>query len=104
MPAVAHHGLLPGGLHKSARQKPVILPVLRGLAHLAAVADGNAVVSGQTRQSVGEHGRPYALALPTVGLIRQQLIHINGADLRICCGPRKRRWLSGGWVRGADEP
>ncbi|GIR09970.1 MAG: hypothetical protein CM15mP21_2320 [Hyphomicrobiales bacterium] len=65
---------------KSARQKPVILPVLRGCAHLAAqFADGNAVVPGQTRQSVGRNGRPYR-ALPTVA-IRQQLIHINGGDL-----------------------
>ena len=28
-----------------------------------------------------------------VGLIRQQLIHINGRICRICCGPRKRRWV-----------
>ena len=78
-----HHGLLRGGLHEICAAKTGDFASAAGFgAHLAAqFADGNAVVSGQTRQSVGEHGRPYALALPMVGLIRQQLIHINGADL-----------------------
>ena len=78
-----HHGLLRGGLHEVCAAKTGDFASAAGFgAHLAAqFADGNAVVSGQTRQSIGEHGRPYALALPTVGLVRQQLIHINGADL-----------------------
>ena len=78
-----HHGLLRGGVHEVCAAKTGDFASAAGFgAHLAAqFADDKAVVSGQTRQSVGEHGRPYALALPTVGRVRHQLIHINGVDL-----------------------
>ncbi|CAI8378832.1 MAG: Uncharacterised protein [Rhodobiaceae bacterium UBA7378] len=78
-----HHGLLRGAMHEICAAKTGDFASAVGFgAHLGArFADGKAVLSGQTRQCVSEHGQPYALALPTVGLDRHQLIHIDGADL-----------------------
>ena len=90
-----HHGLLRGGLHEICAAKTGDFASAAGFgAHLAAqFADGNAVVSGQTDNLSVSMADPMRWPCRWLGLSGSSSFILTGRICRICCGPRKRRWV-----------